>query len=87
MTLDNESDEFSRDVVIVSVVPEAGADEGALMQTISDRVKAATEVTPDRVVFERDEAAFVTRLFAKSRVKAEYVVEQRVSRRSAGEPR
>jgi phenylacetate-CoA ligase len=78
--LENESDEFSRDRMSVYIVPEAGADSSAVQQLLSSRVREQTEVTPDRIVFEEDETGFVSRLFAKSSVKAEYVVDRRVNR-------
>jgi phenylacetate-CoA ligase len=78
--LESENQEaFSRDQLIVHVIPEPAADPAAIESALHDRVKAATEVSPDKVVFEHDEHEFDKRLFARSSVKAEYVVERRVS--------
>jgi len=82
VSLENENgNEFSPDQLIINVVPESGCEEPALKDSVTGRVKQATEVSPDNVVFEYDEQAFEQRLFAKSGVKAEYVLEKRVSRK------
>jgi phenylacetate-coenzyme A ligase PaaK-like adenylate-forming protein len=81
IVLDSEApdDPFSRDVVAVHVVGEPGACRNELDSTIRARVKQATEVTPDRVVFEEQEAEFEKRLFARNGVKADYCVERRTN--------
>lgn len=77
----NEDDhEFSRDWMIVSVLPESGFTEEQLQTAVSGRVKESTEVSPDKIVFEYDEPSFEKRLFSRSPVKAEYVVERRAGR-------
>jgi hypothetical protein len=63
----------------VHVVEEPGASRNDLDATIRARVKQATEVTPDRVVFEEHEAEFEKRLFARNGVKADYCVERRTN--------
>jgi phenylacetate-coenzyme A ligase PaaK-like adenylate-forming protein len=73
--------EFAPDQLIVHVIPEAGCSEDDVRAALSGRVKEKTEVSPDRIVFEYDEAAFEKRLFAKKVLKAEFVVERRVGRR------
>ncbi len=81
VSLENDGGrEFAPDQLIVSVVPESGCAESDLKSRVTTRVKHATEVSPDDVAFEYDEKAFEKRLFAKSGIKAEYVVEKRVGR-------
>jgi phenylacetate-CoA ligase len=81
VTLDHEGDAFSRDVMIVRILPEAGVEREPLARLLSERIKTATEVTPDQIVFEDSsesaEAAFVSRLFARTGVKAQNIVERR----------
>jgi phenylacetate-coenzyme A ligase PaaK-like adenylate-forming protein len=87
VSLEHESDEFSRDLLVVHVLPEGSATRDTLKALLMDRIKSQTEVSPDRVVFEEDEAAFTARLFAKSSVKAEYIVERRAGYvQSSGRP-
>jgi hypothetical protein len=74
---ENEEDELSRDVVSVYVLPEPKVIRGGIEQAVRERLKARTEVTPDRVLFEDDEVAFEKRLFARTGIKADYVVERR----------
>ena len=85
--LDHEdaADEFSRDVVTIHVAPEAGASRQDLEERLIEHVKAVTELTPNRIVFEEDEAALEHRLFAKNGIKAEYLVDRR--RRSTPDAR
>ena len=77
--LDQEApdQEFSRDLVAVHIVEEPGASRGDLEGRIRGRVKHATEIAPDRIVFEENEAEFEKRLFAKNGVKADYIIERR----------
>lgn len=58
--LENESasDEFSRDMVTVHVVEEPVTGRSDVEGAVKERLKSLTEVSPDRVVFEDDEAAF-----------------------------
>lgn len=72
--------EFSRDVLVVHVVAEAGAVDDEVARAIRERLKAATEVTPDRIVFEADGDVLERRLFGNRAMKAEYVVERRKHR-------
>ena len=75
-----KSDQFSRDVMHVCVLlNETGVDRETLARILSERIKASTEVTPDRIEFEdpEAEAEFLTKLFAKNGVKAKYIVDLR----------
>ena len=79
--LENEGGlEFSRDQLFVTILPEHGRVEKDVRNAVTEGVKNAIEVSPDKIVFEYDEAAFETRLFARRGVKAEYVVERRSGR-------
>ena len=79
IVLENESelDQFSRDMMSVHLVEEPGATRIELESSVRTRLKQLTEVAPDRVLFEDDEAAFEKRLFARNGVKADYLVERR----------
>lgn len=79
ITLDNEdkSAGFSRDIVEVRVLEEPGGSRRTIEEAIRQRMKALTEVTPDSLIFEDNEAEFEKRLFSKNGVKAEYIVERR----------
>ena len=80
VSLEHESDAFSRDRMVIALVVDRKADRQAVQAEVVARVKDRTEVTPDHIVIEDDEPAFVARLFAKSKVKAEYIVERRTTR-------
>jgi phenylacetate-CoA ligase len=81
VVLQNENDqEFSRDQLVVSLVPEPGCVERDLGEAIAGRMKQFTEVSPDKILFEYDEKSFEKRLFARSSVKAQYIVERRLGR-------
>ena len=81
VSIENEGGrEFSRDQLLISLVPDSGHTEQDVQQAVNGRVKEAVEVSPDKIVFEYDEAAFETRLFARRGVKAEYVVDRRSGR-------
>jgi phenylacetate-CoA ligase len=69
--------EFSRDVLAITVLPEPGHATSAIEDALRTRVKAATEVSPDRIVFEHDVEALDRKLFATPSMKAQYVVERR----------
>lgn len=79
IVLENEiqHEEFSRDVVAVHVLQEPGASRNDVDGTLRLRMKHATEVAPDQIVFEENEAEFEKRLFARNGVKADYIVERR----------
>jgi len=81
ITLENENpqDGFSRDVLSVNLVAEAGHNAEGVERSLRERLKTYTEVSPDRVLFEQDEEALDKRLFAKNGIKAEYLVERRAS--------
>jgi phenylacetate-CoA ligase len=68
--------EFSRDLMTLHVAAEREAAPAELERLLKGRVKELTELTPDRLVFE-DEAAIEKRLFARTGIKADYVVEKR----------
>ena len=72
--------EFSRDVLAITVVSEAGHATVQVEQQLRDRVKAFTEVTPDRILFEPDEETFERMLLSNPAGKARYVVERRAHR-------
>jgi hypothetical protein len=80
VSLEHESDAFSRDRMVIFLVLDRQADPHAVQAQLVARVKDRTEVTPDDIVIEDDEPAFVARLFARSKVKAEYIVERRTTR-------
>ncbi|MBI4566966.1 MAG: AMP-binding protein [Planctomycetes bacterium] len=69
--------EFSRNILTLRVAPEPGLDRDALADGLRDRVKRATEVTPDRVHWVEDQKALEAELFARTGIKAEYVVDRR----------
>ncbi len=81
ITLESESDgkQFSRDVLAIQVVPERGSAVSDIQERVHGRVKTFTEVSPDRIEFEPDEAALEKRLFARNGIKAEYLVERRTN--------
>jgi hypothetical protein len=74
---ENTQLEYSRDLVVLHVLPEPGHDSAQLEETLHKRMKYFTEVSPDRVIFEADEPNFEKRLFARTGIKAEYVIERR----------
>lgn len=74
---ENPEDRFSRDVLIVHLAAENGSNAVNVEGSLRERLKAYTEVSPDRVIFEEDEEALEKRLFAKNGIKAEYIVERR----------
>jgi phenylacetate-CoA ligase len=71
------NDEFGRDVMLVRISPETGANTDQLSATIKSNVQSRTEITPDKIVFEHDPVAFETELFARTGIKADYVIERR----------
>lgn len=73
--------EYSRDMLVITVVAEEGHAPQTIEMALQERVKAASEVTPDRIVFEPDPAVLERRLFANPAMKAQYVVERRGHRR------
>jgi phenylacetate-coenzyme A ligase PaaK-like adenylate-forming protein len=74
---ENPGEEFSRDLLKVCLTDDRSRERAALEADLAERVKTATEVSPDVVVFEEDEPALEQRLFARNGIKAEYVVERR----------
>ena len=79
IVLDKEvsGDEFSRDWVRLRVLPETGADTEHLEQRLRKQVKIQLEISPNEVLFETDEEKFNRELFAKTGIKAEYIVDLR----------
>jgi len=61
----------------VHLVAEGGLNPAGIEAVVRERLKTYTEVSPDHVIFEDDEAALDTRLFAKNGIKAEYLVDRR----------
>lgn len=72
-----DGERYARDVLIIYVVPDPAAEPADLEERIRHRVKYYTEVTPDRVLFEENEPEFEKRLFARTGIKAEYILERR----------
>jgi len=68
---------FSMDVIKIRVSLHKNAKEDTVKEAILHRVKAFIELTPDEIIFEKDEKAIETALFAKTGIKAEYVVDKR----------
>ena len=79
IVLENEdpNDPYSRDMMTVHVAIEPEASQEQVEKTLRDRIKQYTEVSPDRIVFETDEEQLHARLFQRTGIKAEYVVERR----------
>lgn len=69
--------EYSRDLLVLHVLPQPGHDTVQLEENLQKRMKYFTEVSADRVIFEADEPSFEKKLFARTGIKAEYVVERR----------
>ncbi len=74
---EDQHQEFSRDLVTIQVAVEPGYVADDVGERIRSRVKLSTEVSPDRIVFEPDERQIERRLFERTGIKAEYVVERR----------
>jgi len=74
---ENPQDPYSRDMMVVHVYPEPGAATGEIEGVLQNRIKQYTEVTPDQIVLESSEDQIQKRLFERTGIKAEYVVEQR----------
>lgn len=73
------NDPFSMDTVKIRVYPSEGSNKDALRVLINQRVKTFIELTPDEIIFEDDGKAIESELFAKTGVKAEYVVDKRTA--------
>jgi phenylacetate-CoA ligase len=78
-TLSNEDPhgELSRDRFTIHLVCEAACSAAEVEQSLRQRIKQSIDVSLDAILFDRDEAELHRRLFARSEVKAEYIVEQR----------
>jgi phenylacetate-CoA ligase len=74
---DGEAGGYALDVMTVHVLALPGHRADQIEALIRRRVKEATEVTPNRICFESDVEAFENRLFARTGIKAEHVVEKR----------
>jgi phenylacetate-CoA ligase len=70
-------DEFSRDVLIIKIAVEDGYNADKVAADIEKNVKGTTEVHPDRVEVVADKDALEAELFARTGIKADYVVENR----------
>lgn len=77
ITKENENDDLSRDRLVLRISPEDGTSRDALTELVKKRVKSATEVTPDTVLFEENSEKFEQELFARTGIKADYVVDKR----------
>jgi phenylacetate-coenzyme A ligase PaaK-like adenylate-forming protein len=79
VTLANEDaqGELCQDCFSIHIVCEPGRSRIDVEQQLRQRVKQATDVSPDAIDFDLDEAELQKRLFARSEVKAEYIVELR----------
>ncbi len=77
--IDNKvpDDPFSMDVVKIRISIEKSAQEDLIKESLNHRIKAFIELTPDEIILEKDEKAIETALFAKTGIKAEYVVDKR----------
>lgn len=77
--LDKETkgDEFSRDCLAITLAIEDGYSFEQVAQDVKKSVKGTVEVTPDEVIHEPDREKMESRLFEKTGIKAEYVVENR----------
>ena len=74
---EDPNDEFSRDKIKVHIALEDGYDFRQVEGIVKRRVWEVTEVTPDEVVLEKDREKLEERLFEKTGIKAEYVVDRR----------
>lgn len=72
-----EGDERSRDVLRIRVAPHPGTDRDDLSARLKARVKAASEVRPDAILFEDDHGKLEADLFQRTKVKADYIVDRR----------
>lgn len=77
MDKETPGDEFSRDVLIIKVAIEEGFDGDKVVREIEKNVKGTTEVHPDRIEVVGDREALEAELFARTGIKADYVVENR----------
>ncbi len=79
ITLENQDPdaEFSRDQLRIDVSAEQGLDPRQIDEQLHRRIKSMTEVNPDVINFVSDESELERRLFERTGVKAEYIVERR----------
>lgn len=77
--LDKEdpTDPLGRDTVVIRVLPEKDTSQDELARAVRESVRSVNELTPDRIVFESDAEAFEAELFARTGIKAEYLVDKR----------
>ncbi|MCR4315252.1 MAG: AMP-binding protein [Planctomycetes bacterium] len=68
---------FGRDVLVLRLAAKEGVDKNDLWHRISHNMHATTEVTPDEVRWEDDPRKIENDLFAKTGIKAEYIIERR----------
>jgi phenylacetate-CoA ligase len=73
---EDAADPLSRDKVTIYASLEQGADERTVTEQMTGNVQMDTEVTPDEVVFE-DADSLESRLFERTGLKADWVVDQR----------
>jgi hypothetical protein len=78
VVLDKENQsEFGRDLFVIRILAEQGINKQGLEEKLKYNVKASTEITPDQVIFEENPEKFEAELFARTGIKAEYVIERR----------
>lgn len=70
-------DEFSRDKLVIRVAVAEGHSHEKVAADVKKNVKGTTEVTPDEVIIEPDREKLDGELFARTGIKADYVVENR----------
>lgn len=73
---EDAADALSRDKVSIYASLEQGADERTVIEQMTRNVQMDTEVTPDEIVFE-DPDSLESRLFERTGLKADWVVDQR----------
>jgi phenylacetate-coenzyme A ligase PaaK-like adenylate-forming protein len=76
----DEAGQLAADRLTLAVACDRGHQPTQVEASLRQRVKQNLSVSPDAITFEPDEAALQARLFARSSVKAEYVVERRICR-------
>ncbi len=73
----NREDPFSMDIIKIRVSIDKSANENTIKETLNNRIKSFIELTPDEIIFEKNEKEIEADLFAKTGIKAEYVVDKR----------
>jgi hypothetical protein len=76
ITKEDSKDPYSMDRVKVYVAKKEGVSKTELKQEITKNMKAQIEISPSEVIFENYDK-LTHRLFDKTGVKAEWVVDER----------